>query len=79
MKPHKEKASKNRQAFLLTFFDEEGYAEKELNGFWLVRSINGATGNPQVAVFSQEAYKNYKEAGSSFFHQQDNHIKSIVK
>jgi hypothetical protein len=66
MKPHKEKASKNRQAFLLTFFEEKGYAEKEVNGSWLVRSINKTTGKPQVAVFSQEAYKRYKEAGSSF-------------
>jgi hypothetical protein len=79
MKPHKEKAAKVRQAFLLTFFDSEGYEEKEVNGYWLVRSINGATGNPQVAVFSQESFKNYKEAGSSFFGQQDNHIKSIMK
>ena len=52
--------NKTRQEFLLTFFPIlEGYDEKEVNGFWLVKQWNGRFKNWEVHVFSEESFKNY--------------------
>jgi hypothetical protein len=40
-----DKRNKNKQDFLLTFFDGEGYQEKEVNGFFLVKQWNKSTKN----------------------------------
>ena len=55
------KSNQNRQAFLLTFFNGEGYEEKEINGFWLIKQlVSGDQGKPMVAIYTQEAYQKYK-------------------
>ena len=77
MKPHKIKAARTRQMFLLSFFEGEGYAEKEVNGFWLIRSISGTTGIPQVAIYTKEAFDNYKKFNQSIFTEQASHIRNI--
>ncbi len=53
-------------SFLLSFFDKEGYEEKEVNGFWLIKSKNGNTGKYQVALYSKESYENYKNCNKLF-------------
>ena len=55
------KNNKTRQEFLLSFFKEKYYAEKEVNGFWLIRQWNANTKEWQVAIFSKEAFMKYKE------------------
>ena len=58
---NRQRASAGRRNFLLTFFDEkDGYAEKEVNGFWLVKQWNGDAKDWQVAIFSKESFNNYK-------------------
>ena len=60
----KSKPDKNRQDFLLTFFIQistEYYEEKEVNGFWLVKSFNGGTGNWQVSIYTRESFKRYQD------------------
>ena len=58
--------NKIRQEFLLSFFEKDEYSEKEINGFWLVKSWNGDSHNWQVSIYSQEAYNNFKKAGENF-------------
>jgi len=53
------KRNKTRQDFLLTFFDGDGYQEKEVNGFTLIKHRNGNTGGWEVAIYSKEAIENY--------------------
>ena len=61
---NKQKLNKQKQDFLLTFFDsEEKYQEKYVHGFWLIKSINGNTGKPFVSLYSKESYKGYKNPG----------------
>lgn len=65
MSLNKKKENKVRQEFLLSFFKEqnqnEHYEEKEINGFWLIKQKNNDNNSWQVAIYSQESYKNYKE------------------
>ena len=49
-----------RQSFLLTFFDKDEYQEKAVNGYWLIKSINGDSKKWQVAIFTQKSFNNYK-------------------
>lgn len=49
-----------KQKFLLTFFNEDKYQEKEVNGFWLIKQWNKDKGKWQVAIYSKEKYQNYK-------------------
>jgi hypothetical protein len=50
-----------RQAFLLSFFPEHsGYAEKEINGFWLKKYQDGATKKWLVAIYTKEAFEKSK-------------------
>ena len=56
----KKRESRTRQEFLLTFFNKNNYQEKKVNGFWLIKQFNGETKNWQVAIYSEESYRNYK-------------------
>jgi len=50
-----------KRAFLLSFFEEEsGYCEKQINGFWLIKSWNGDGNFWQVSIFTPESYERYK-------------------
>lgn len=49
-----------RKEFLLSFFFGDSYQEKQVNGFWLVKSWNGNNKQWQVAIFTEETFKNYK-------------------
>lgn len=72
-------ANQNRQKFLLTFFTGEGYEEKEVNGWYLVKHWNGNNESFEVAIYSKASYdamKGYTSA-TSLFEQQDAHIQSI--
>ena len=53
----KQKLNKQRQDFLLTFFDKDEYIEKEINGFWLIKQWNGETKHWQVAIYSKDSFK----------------------
>lgn len=48
--------NQTRQAFLLTFFGNDPYEVKEINGFYLEKHPNGNTGGSEVAIYSSDAY-----------------------
>lgn len=49
-----QKLNKQRQQFLLTFFEaDNNYAEKQINGFWLVKHWNGENKTWQVAIYPE--------------------------
>ena len=51
----------------MTFFKEiEGYEEKEVNGFWLIKQFDGNSGGWVVHLYSPESYGNYKQMGRLF-------------
>lgn len=52
-KKQKQNSRWNRHDFLLTLFDDnkQKYAEKEVNGYWLVRQWNSYANRWQVAVY----------------------------
>jgi hypothetical protein len=56
----KESHNYYRQQFLLSFFNGEGYQEKEVNGFWLVKHWNGDARRWQVAIYTPEAFERYQ-------------------
>jgi len=66
MSKTKQELTKTKREFLLTFFKDKfgdvapEYDEKEVNGFWLVKSWNGTSNFYQVAIFSKESFKKYK-------------------
>lgn len=54
--------SKSRQAFLLSFFpDESAYAEKEVNGFILVKYFSNNTHEWEVMVYTEESFAERKK------------------
>lgn len=59
----RQKRNKTRHEFLLTLFpnQKKEYTEIEMNGFHLIRTLNGNTKSWQVSIFSKESYKNYKQ------------------
>ena len=59
---------RKRHDFLLTLFDDNGghYAEKEINGYWLVRCFNGNSKMWQVFIYTQDSFKRYKEYQERF-------------
>ena len=59
-KTEKQKKRDMKIKFLLSFFDKDKYQEKEVNGFWLIKQFNSNNGKWQVAIYSQESFKNYK-------------------
>jgi hypothetical protein len=50
---NKQRLNRQRQEFLLTFFDKDEYQEKEVNGFWLVKHWNGNSKRWQVAIYPE--------------------------
>ena len=52
--------NQNWQKFLLTFFKGDFYEEKEVNGFWLVKSFSGNTGKWQISIYTHESFIKYK-------------------
>lgn len=56
--------NQTKKDFLLSFFNKDQYQEKSVNGFWLIKSINGETGKWRVAIFTEESFKNYKNRGN---------------
>ena len=58
----KSRKSEARNDFYLSFFDDKKeYEEKEINGFWLVRTFNPVTNKCQVMLYTRESFKAYKE------------------
>jgi hypothetical protein len=57
MRKTKQGYNETRQNFLLTFFEDKRpiYEEKKVNGFWLIKHLNGNTGKPEIAIFTPEA------------------------
>ena len=63
-----------QQEFLQSFFQGEGYEEKEVNGFWLVKQISGITKETMVGVYTQESFKLYKDFGQKHLVKLKNRI-----
>lgn len=56
-----------RREFYLTFFgSEEGYEEKEVNGFWLIKHWDGNSKKWIVDLYSLESFEKYKLARERF-------------
>ncbi len=52
----------NRHNFYLSFFDnKQGYEEKYINGFWLVKQWNPERRHHQVSLYTEESFKRYNE------------------
>lgn len=49
--------NQTRQAFLLTFFGQDPYGVKEINGFFLEKHPNGNTGGSEVAIYTKASWK----------------------
>ena len=85
MKQKKGKHSKTRQGFLLTFFEDECYQEKEVNGYWLVKRQSGNTGEWEVAIYEKEAFEKHKAFEDDkkkyplLFGGEDEYIRSLWK
>lgn len=78
-KERSKQESNARQRFLLSFFSNDGYEEKEVNGFWLVKQWNGATETWQVAIFSKDSFKGYKTfSAGTLFAEQHAHLRTIL-
>ena len=55
------RTSEARKEFYQTFFDTvEGYEEKKVNGFWLIKLFDGNTKSWTVHLYSPESYRAYK-------------------
>jgi len=55
--------TETRNNFYLSFFDNvspQEYAEKEVNGFWIVKQWNPELQQPQCALYSPETFQRYK-------------------
>lgn len=59
-----EENNKNRMGFLLSFFDGEGYEEKKVNGFWLIKHWNGNIKAWRVSIYTEESHEKYKKSGN---------------
>lgn len=74
----KQITNKQRQAFLLTFFEgsTKKYEEKEVNGFMLVKHIvNGDSTNYEVAIYPLETFlKQRIEAKKRYNQIKSNHL-----
>lgn len=68
----KTKSAENRRQLLLTFFtEEEGYAELEVNGFWLIKHFNGDRKGWVVDIYPSSSYVNYKRASGELNYEDD--------
>jgi hypothetical protein len=61
---NKKKYTQTRQGFLLTFFEDRGQEDKQVNGFWLVKHWNGNSNTWEVAIYTEEAYRNYSSVSN---------------
>ncbi len=61
------KLNETRQSFLLTFFKEDEMGFKEVNGFYLMKHKNGNTGGFEVAIYTEESYKNAQAFTGTLF------------
>jgi hypothetical protein len=50
-----------RQQELLKNFEGEFYQEKKVGNNWLVKMFNKDNGKWQVAVYSEDSYRKYKD------------------
>ena len=67
MGEYQRELNQRRHDFLLTFFkDCPEYAEREVNGYWLVKQWNGNTQKWQVAIYTQESFKKKKEYAETY-------------
>lgn len=65
------KANPNHRQFFESFFEEgESYAEREVNGWWLIRHWDGNKNNYTIDVYSPESYKNYVRGKAQWKEQQ---------
>ena len=68
------KSNPNHRAFFETFFlDSEvkdGYCERTINGWWLIRHWDGNKNIFVIDVYSPESYKNYVRGKSQWKEQQ---------
>ena len=53
------KNNETRQLFLLTFFNEDKYEEKEVNGFHLIKSWDANHKKWIVSIYPKESFKTY--------------------
>lgn len=59
---HAKKTNDTKRRFLLTFFDnEEGYEEKEVNGFYLIKQLNKKLKLWCVAIFDNHSHQKRKQ------------------
>lgn len=69
------KSDINRVDFYQTFFEEsEGYAEKQINGYWLIRHWDGNKKQETIDLFTEESYQNYKRGGLAFLQRKNKEL-----
>lgn len=64
-----------KHQFLLTFFEGNCYAEKYINGFYLVKQFNSKLLDWEVAIYTKEAFGKrniHKERLSKLFETRGN-------
>ena len=61
MEKAKQRYKNEKQEFYLSFFEDNGYEEKLVNGFYLVKSQNGDTKKWQVGLYTRDSFKRYKD------------------
>ncbi len=72
------KDNKVRQDFLLTFFEQDIYQEKEVNGFWLIKQWNSDAQKWQVAIYTKESFSNYKKYSENYNKKQNERQTPII-
>lgn len=73
----KNKSAKNHLAFFLSFFDKDEYAEKEVNGWWLIKHWDGNTQSWRADLYPAESFKNYARNQQLFAERKTEFIKNI--
>lgn len=70
---------RNRQEFLMSFFDGDFYQEKEVNGWWLIKMWNGRLDRWEVHLYSKGSYENYTRGKEKYKELKDQqlHLGSI--
>lgn len=67
-KERKKEQRRQKQQELLKHFEGDFYQEKKIGDKWFVKLFNGNTGNWQVAIYSEDSFKRYKEFQSNKEH-----------
>lgn len=64
---NKKELNENKRAFFMSFFEEEeGYEEKEVNGWWLIKQWDGNVKRWTVHLYSQQSYNNLKRGQAKY-------------